>query len=65
MVVDKKEKKSVVVDVAIPSDSNILGERGAVKKVGSKGIIAAPSDKNRDCDPKLGELLQQIIGTKS
>ena len=65
VVVDKLDKKEVLMHVAIPSDSNIRkkehgklriyqgAERGAGKAVGSKSISGTSGNRsNRGCNPQ-------------
>ena len=68
VVVDKKEKKEVVIDFTIPSDSNIRkkerrklekyqGLKGAGKGMGSEVISGTSGDwSSQGCDPQVGRV---------
>ena len=69
VVVNKWDKKAVVVDVAIPSDSNIRKEehknikkyqwlkKGARLNMGSKGISDTSGDRSTwGCNPQDGKV---------
>lgn len=68
LVVNKKDKKAVLVDVTRNTRAREIPEveRGAGKDVGSKGFICTSEDRSTGAvTPKLGELLQQIQGITS
>ncbi|KAF7654704.1 hypothetical protein LDENG_00066000, partial [Lucifuga dentata] len=78
VVVDKEQKRAVVIDVAVPADSNIKkkGHKKIEKyqglkeelertwKVKSK-VVPVVTGALRAVTPKLGEWLQEIPGTTS
>ena len=61
VVVDKKKKQVVIIDIAVPSDSNINKKeyKKLEKDQGPKEVIQAPGP----VIPKLEDWLQQIPGT--